>query len=276
MAVSSLLRRRRAGERASALAPAAAGGLQASTDAGAPLLALQGIGKHYGSVEALTDVDFTIHPSEIHALVGDNGAGKSSLIKVISGAHRPDAGTITTRSGPARIDTPEGAAHLGIATVYQHLALVDTRTVTENVFLGREPTRWLMVDRRTMTTETRSALDRLGINIASIRAEVGSLSGGQRQAIAIARAVQEGHGILLLDEPTAALGVRESRAVLDLILRLKEEGISIVWVSHNLHQVFEITDRITVLRGGRLVGSRLTAQTSPDEIVGMITGANLV
>jgi ABC-type sugar transport system ATPase subunit len=243
-----------------------------------PVFELRKVSKHYGPVRALEDVDFRIWPDEVQAVVGDNGAGKSTLVKIISGAHRHDGGAIFGGDGePVEIGSPERAAKLGVATVYQNLALVNSRSVAENVFLGREPVRRLMVDRRRLMRETEAALAALGVsNVASVEAEVGQLSGGQRQAVAITRAVLEGHRVLLLDEPTAALGVRESEHVLDLIAGLREKGVSIVLVSHNLHHVFRVSDRITVLRGGRVVGSCLRADTTPEQVVSMITGAHLM
>jgi ABC-type sugar transport system ATPase subunit len=239
-----------------------------------PLLSLRGIQKSYGSVVALYGVDFDIWPSEIHALVGDNGAGKSTLVKVIAGAHAADGGQILIDGVERAIGTPQASAALGIATVYQNLALVDCRTVAQNVFLGREPTRRFMVDRRRIRRESLEAVSSLGVaNLSSVDVDVENLSGGQRQAVAIARAVQEGNRILVLDEPTAALGVRESQRVLELIDRLRSRGISVMIVSHNLQHVFRVADRITVMRGGRIGGSRLTANSTPDEIVGIITGA---
>jgi D-xylose transport system ATP-binding protein len=242
-----------------------------------PIIALRGIRKHYGSVVALDGVDFDIWPSEVHSLVGDNGAGKSTLVKVIAGAHQSDDGALFVDGAETEIGTPERAARLGIATVYQNLAIVNTRSVAQNVFMGREPTRWLMVDRRRMERESAQAIKALGVaNLPSVHAEVGRLSGGQRQAVAIARAIQEGNRVLILDEPTAALGVRESHHVLDLIERLKAQGLSIVLVSHNLLHVFRVTDRITVLRAGKIVGSRMKSDTNPEEIVAMITGAHML
>jgi ABC-type sugar transport system ATPase subunit len=171
-----------------------------------PLLKLRGIGKLYGSLRALSDIEFSIYPGEIQALVGDNGAGKSSLVKVISGAHKADEGEILFKGQPVTINGPEDSMALGIATVYQDLALVGTRDVAHNLFIGREPTRWGMVDRKKMAAEARDVIKMLNVDIPSVDALVGNLSGGQRQAVAIGRAVHEGRSILVLDEPTAALG----------------------------------------------------------------------
>jgi ABC-type sugar transport system ATPase subunit len=238
-----------------------------------PLLSLRGVEKRYGSIVALHDVDFDIWPNEIHALVGDNGAGKSTLVKIIAGAHSADRGSITVEGVEREIGTPQASTALGIATVYQNLALVDCRTVAQNVFLGREPTRWRMVDRKRLRDEAAAAVGSLGVaNLSSVEIDVENLSGGQRQAVAIARAVQEGNRMLVLDEPTAALGVRESQRVLELIDRLRGRGITVMLVSHNLQHVFRVADRISVMRSGTIGGTRLISDTTPDEIVGLITG----
>jgi ABC-type sugar transport system ATPase subunit len=212
----------------------------------------------------------------VQALVGDNGAGKSTLVKIISGAHQPDRGEMLFRGKPVHFTSPSDAFALGIATVYQDLALVGTRDVAHNLFVGREPTRWGMVDRRKMVTEAQQVIQRLNVDIPSVDALVSNLSGGQRQAVAIGRAVHEGRAILMLDEPAAALGVRESHQILTLIEKLRDQGEAIVIVSHNLLHVFRVADRITVLRRGHLVGSRLKSETTADEIVKMITGADML
>ena len=244
---------------------------------GKPLVELKNVRKYFGSVRALDGVDFPIYPNEVHALVGDNAAGKSTLIKIVSGALEPTSGEIYFEGQPVRITQPSDAFELGIATLYQDLALVDVRNIGENLFLGREPTRFLIVDRRRMMAEARSLLNSMKVNIPSVEARVRELSGGQRQAVAIGRIVHEGSRVLLLDEPTAALGVKEAHEMLSLIERLKEEATkAIVVVTHNLAHVFRISDRITVLRRGEIVGSRMKADTNPDEIVKMITGAELL
>lgn len=236
------------------------------------VLELERVSKSYGGVHAVQHVDLEVWSSEIHAIVGDNGAGKSTLMKIVAGAHAPDDGIIRRDGMPVEIRSPQHAARLGIATVYQDLALVDTRTVAQNLFMGHEPTRGLVVDRRRMDAEAGSALGELRIHVPSVTTRVGRLSGGQRQGVAIARAVRQGDAILLLDEPTAALGVQESHKVLELVTRLRDAGRALLLVSHNLRDVFEIADRITVLRRGRIVGTRMTAATTPEQIVGMITG----
>ena len=241
-----------------------------------PLLELRKVSKNFGALRALNEVDFRIYPAEIQALVGDNGAGKSTLVKTISGAHRADTGAFFFNGKPVTIASPDDAFALGIATVYQDLALVGTRDVAHNLFIGREPTKWGMVDRRRMVAEARGVIGLLNVDIPSVDALVAQLSGGQRQAVAIGRAVHEGRSILVLDEPTAALGVRESHQMLSLIERLRDQGKAVVIVSHNLLHVFRIADAITVLRGGQVVGTRRKSETTADEIVKMITGADML
>jgi len=243
---------------------------------GRPLLELRGISKYYGHVRALEEVDFELYPGEILALVGDNGAGKSTLIKVISGAVIPDWGEIFLDGRPARVRSPQDAVSLGIMTVYQHLALIDTRDVLANLFLGREPSRWGMIDRRKMQEDAKRVLDELKISIPSLVVPVGILSGGQRQAVAIGRALLQGSRIIILDEPTAALGVEETRRVLELTEKLRTSGLSVIMISHNLHHVFAVADRITVLRGGRRVGMRRRSETTGEEVVRLITGVELI
>ena len=247
-----------------------------SPDKRESLLTLKKVSKFFGPLRALCEVDFDIYPGEIHALVGDNGAGKSTLVKTISGAHQADKGEIFFKGKPVSITGPDDAFALGIATVYQDLALVGTRDVAHNLFVGREPTRWGMVDRRKMLRETRAVINLLNIDIPSVDVLVSNLSGGQRQAVAIGRAVHEGRSILVLDEPTAALGVRESHQMLTLIEKLRDHGTAVLIVSHNLLHVFRIADWITVLRGGQIVGTRRKSETSADEIVKMITGADVL
>jgi ABC-type sugar transport system ATPase subunit len=249
---------------------------QGRSDQTEPLLALRKVSKFFGALRALHQVDFSIYPGEIQALVGDNGAGKSTLVKTISGAHQADEGEFFFKGEPVSIAGPDDSFALGIATVYQDLALVGTRDVAHNLFIGREPTRWLMVDRRRMVAEARQVIGLLNVDIPSVDALVANLSGGQRQAVAIGRAVHEGRSILVLDEPTAALGVRESHQMMTLIEKLRDQGKAILIVSHNLLHVFRIADCITVLRGGRVVGTRRKAETSVDEIVKMITGADML
>lgn len=237
----------------------------------------RGLSKSFGHVRALQDVDIDIFENEVLAIVGDNGAGKSTLTKIFSGVHQPDKGEVLIGGQTVRISDPHQARDLGIATVYQNLALVDVRDVAANLFLGREPTRWrFFVDRRKMLDDALKVIADLRVNIPSLTAEVGQLSGGQRQSIAIGRATSQQSRILIMDEPTAALGVKESRKVLDLILRLKADGNGVVVISHNMRHVFSVADRILVLRRGRLVGARLKGETTPDEVVKMIVGVEIL
>jgi ABC-type sugar transport system ATPase subunit len=235
------------------------------------------LSKSFGHVRALQDVDVDIFPGEVLAIVGDNGAGKSTLTKILSGVHEPDKGELTVGGRAVRISNPHAARELGIATVFQNLALVDVRDIAANLFLGREPTRWrFFVDRRKMLEDARQVLGDLRISIPAITAEVGQLSGGQRQSIAIGRAVSQKGRIIIMDEPTAALGVKESSKVLNLILNLKASGMGVVVISHNMRHVFSVADRILVLRRGRLIGLRRKAETTPDEIVKMIVGVEIL
>jgi ABC-type sugar transport system ATPase subunit len=240
------------------------------------ILELKGISKTFGHVQALREVDFQLLPGEVMALVGDNGAGKSTLIKVISGAHQPTAGEIYVDGKRTHIANPRAASDLGIATVYQDLALVDQRSVAANLFLGREPARGMVVDRKRMIAEAEQVIAKLHIRLPSVHALVGSLSGGQRQAVAIGRTMAQNSRIIILDEPTAALGVEQQQFVLDLVRQLKAHGHSIIIISHNLLHVFSVADRITVLRGGRNVGVRTQAETNSDEIIKLIVGAEML
>jgi ABC-type sugar transport system ATPase subunit len=242
-----------------------------------PFLAARGLSKRFAHVTALENVDLDIYQGEVLALVGDNGAGKSTLIKILSGVHQPDNGEIRIADEATRLANPHRARELGIATVFQNLALVDLRDVAANLYLGREPVKWRwFVDRAKMLEGARKVVADLKVNIPSLTAEVGQLSGGQRQSIAIGRATSQNGRIIIMDEPTAALGVKESRKVLDLILHLKAQGTGIVIVSHNMRHVFSIADRIAVLRRGRNVGTKRRAETTPDEIVKMIVGIETV
>jgi ABC-type sugar transport system ATPase subunit len=237
-----------------------------------PVLEAKGIVKHFGGVTALSGVDLTLFTSEIVALVGDNGAGKSTFVKILSGVHGPDEGEIRINGRQTRIETPQRAMQLGISTVFQDLALVNERDVAHNMFLGREPVRFrYFVDRRRMRREARQTISALRVGLPSVRARVGSLSGGQRQAIAVARAWQQGGQITLLDEPTAALGVREAGKVKDLMVTLRSEGHALLLISHNLESVFELADRIVVFRHGSKVADVAAEETSKHNIVSLLT-----
>ncbi len=238
-----------------------------------PILQLRGISKSFGSVQALTDVDFEVRSGEIMALVGDNGAGKSTLIKCVAGIHDVDSGEILFEGKPVHIHSPKDAGKLGIEIVYQDLALCDNLDVVQNMYLGREERDWLWrLKEPLMEQRTAETLRSLSVTtIRSIRQPVASLSGGQRQSVAVAKAVQWNSKLVILDEPTAALGVAQTRQVLELVKRLAEQGLAVVLISHNLHDVFEVATRITVLRLGRDVGVYEREKTTQQEVVQAIT-----
>src|SRR3954471_20355232 len=247
----------------------------------APLLELRGVSKRFGAVQALDGVDFRVGAGEVVGLVGDNGAGKSTLVKVISGIYSPDHGQISIDGVPIAIRTPEDATQLGIATVYQDLALADNLDVVANLFLGREglskgPARitW-QVDETAMEHRSHELLEQFAVTIPNVRTEVAALSGGQRQQVAVARSLLGEPKVVLLDEPTAALGVAQTAQVLRLIKQLRERGLGVMVISHNLADVFEVADRIFVLRLGRLAGTFEVSRTNQDEVVAAITGAHL-
>ncbi len=238
-----------------------------------PILQLRGISKSFGSVQALADVDFEVRHGEVMALVGDNGAGKSTLIKCVAGIHSPDSGEIFFDGKPVHIHSPKEAANLGIEVVYQDLALCDNLDVVQNMYLGREERDWLFrLKEPLMEQRTAETLRSLSVTtIRSIRQPVASLSGGQRQSVAVAKAVQWNSKVVILDEPTAALGVAQTRQVLELVKRLGDQGLAVVLISHNLHDVFEVATRITVLRLGRDVGIYVREKTTQQEVVQAIT-----
>jgi D-xylose transport system ATP-binding protein len=238
-----------------------------------PLLQLRGISKSFGSVQALTDVDFEVRAGEVMALVGDNGAGKSTLVKCVAGIHAPDSGEILFDGKPVHISSPKDSSKLGIEVVYQDLALADNLDVVQNMFLGREERDWLWrLKEPTMEHRTAETLRSLSVTtIRSIRQPVASLSGGQRQSVAVAKAVLWNSKLVILDEPTAALGVAQTRQVLELVKRLAEQGLAVVLISHNLHDIFEVATRITVLRLGRDVGVYEREHTTQQEVVQAIT-----
>lgn len=251
-----------------------------SRDGGSPVIEVRGLERWFGGVHALRGVDLEVYPGEIVALVGDNGAGKSTLLKTLAGGIAPSSGEIRIDGIVREFGKPADATAAGIATVYQDLALAPDLDVVENMFLGREelvrdmPRRWFgHIDRRRMERETRDALDRVHIRIPSVNAKVGDLSGGQRQAVAFARAVTWCEHILLLDEPTAALGVEQQRGVLDLILKIREQtGLSIILVSHQLPHVLEVADRIAVLRQGAITKVIPAAEATSEGLIAAITG----
>jgi D-xylose transport system ATP-binding protein len=241
-----------------------------------PTLELRGIHKSFGSVEALRGVDFEVREGEVMALVGDNGAGKSTLIKCVAGINLIDSGEILYDGRPVTIHGPKDAAKLGIEFVYQDLALCDNLDVVQNMYLGREAhDPFFRLREAPMEQKTAETLKSLSVTtIRSVRQPVATLSGGQRQSVAVARAVLWNNRVVFLDEPTAALGVAQTRQVLDLVKRLGDQGLAVVLVSHNLADVFEVADRISVLRLGRNVGVYETAKTNEQEVVQAITSGS--
>ena len=245
-----------------------------------PILELKGVSKSFGAVQALFEVDFHVSSGEVMALVGDNGAGKSTLIKCIAGIYSIDSGDVLFEGERVSIHGPKDAAKLGIEIVYQDLALCDNLDVVENLFLGREeksegPAGFVgQLDEVDMEKQTGELLENLAVTITSVRAEVGTMSGGQRQQVAIARSLLGEPKLVLLDEPTAALGVRQTAMVLGLIKTLRERGYGVVVISHNLADVFEVADRIYVLRLGQKAGDFKAGETNQDEVVRAITGAS--
>jgi D-xylose transport system ATP-binding protein len=238
-----------------------------------PLLEIRSLSKTFGSVQALTEVDFEVRPGEVMALVGDNGAGKSTLIKCVAGIHGYDSGDILFDGHEVTIHGPKDAGKLGIEVVYQDLALCDNLDVVQNMYLGREARDFLFrLNEPVMEQRTAETLKSLAVTtIKSIRQPVASLSGGQRQSVAVAKAVQWNSRLVILDEPTAALGVAQTRQVLELVKRLAEQGLAVVLISHNLHDIFEVATRITVLRLGRDVGVWERESCTQQEIVHAIT-----
>ncbi len=245
------------------------------------ILSMKGITKSFGPVQALDGVDFDVHPGEVVALVGDNGAGKSTLVKAISGIYAIDSGEFFFGGQPVKISTPNDATDLGIATVYQDLALCDNLDVVANLFLGQEtllagPGRaFRALDEIEMEQRSHELLDQLSVTIPSVRSEVGTLSGGQRQQVAVARSLLGEPKVVMLDEPTAALGVPQTKQVLALIKRLRERNLGVIVISHNLSNVFEVADRIYVLRLGRRAGVYGVKEATEEQIVGAITGATM-
>lgn len=240
---------------------------------GTPSLSLDGVGKAFGQVKALNRVDLAAYAGEIHCIVGDNGAGKSTTLKILAGIHQPDSGHIRLQGTSLTMRDAAHAHEHGIAVVHQDLALVECLDIATNMSLGAIPRRgWFMADRAAMEAEAQAVLSELKIRVGSVRTQVGLLSGGERQIVAIARAVRMNLPIMLLDEPTAALGVRETSHVGSILQELRSQGKTIVCISHDLEFVFAHADRITVMRLGNSIATRLRTQTSRDEIVGMITG----
>jgi D-xylose transport system ATP-binding protein len=244
-----------------------------------PILEMRVISKRFGAVQALSDVDFEVYQNEVVGLVGDNGAGKSTLVKIIAGTYQPDSGRYLFDGAEVSVHNPRQAANLGIQTVYQDLALCDNLDVVANLYLGREETRSAVpglfdsIDEITMEQRALRFIRDLHVSIPSVRSRIATLSGGQRQSVAVARAVMWNSKVVLLDEPTAALGVEQTRQVKDLILRLRNQSLGIVVISHNLADIFDVSDRIIVLRLGRRVATFNTHVSNPEQVVAAITGA---
>jgi ABC-type sugar transport system ATPase subunit len=241
-------------------------------DDAVPLLRLQGISKSFGPVQALAGIDLDVPAGQVTALVGDNGAGKSVLIKCIAGIHAPDRGTILWEGRPVHLHSPKEAAALGIETVYQDLALCDNLDIVQNMYLGRESLRRLVLDEESMETSAKQTLRSLAVtSVRSIRQPVASLSGGQRQSVAIARAVLWNSRLVIMDEPTAALGVAQTAMVLSLVRTLADRGLAVLLVSHNLNDVFKVADRIAILQLGRLVAVGPISEFDPQIVVDYMT-----
>jgi D-xylose transport system ATP-binding protein len=252
--------------------PGESGTGERPTEQGAPLLELRKVVKRFGPVQALTQVDLTVPAGQVTALAGDNGAGKSVLIKCIAGIHHPDGGQIYWDGRPVHIRTPREAAALGIETVYQDLALCDNLDIVQNLFLGRERTRFDLLNEESMEIAARETLQSLSVTtVRSIRQPVASLSGGQRQAVAIAKSVLWNSRLVIMDEPTAALGVAQTRMVLDLVRRLADRGVGVIIISHNMNDVFEVADRIAILHLGRMVVSGPISEFDRETVVDYMT-----
>ena len=243
-----------------------------------PVLHISGLTKHYGGVRALTEANFILQNSEHAAIVGDNGAGKSTFVRLITGVEQPSAGSIDLDGKPVSFSSPLNAREQGIETVYQTLALAEDLDVPANIFLGREITRLNLgplsvLNHRAMREQSIDMLAKTGVNIQDMTESLRGMSGGQRQCVAIARAAGFAKKLIILDEPTAALGVQETAKVEEIIKGLKARGVPLIIISHNLRQVFDLVDRIWVFRQGRIICNRRTSETNPQEIVGLITGA---
>ncbi len=239
----------------------------------APVLSMTGVSKRFGAVQALKDIEFHVSAGEVAALVGDNGAGKSTLVKAIAGVYTPDGGDVTFDGKSVNITSPGQAQALGIATVFQDLALCDNLDVVANLFLGNEELRGRSLDEVSMEKQSWQLLRELSAKIPSVRIPVASLSGGQRQTVAIARSLLGEPKVVMLDEPTAALGVAQTAEVLNLVERLRERGLAVILISHNMSDVMAVADRVSVLRLGRNNGDFRVADTNTQEIIAAITGA---
>ena len=246
-----------------------------------PMLQVRELTKRFGGLTAVDRVDMEVYPGEVVGLLGDNGAGKSTLIKMVSGVYHPDGGQIFFQGKELKLGSPMDALELGIETLYQDLALAENLNVYANIFLGRERTKPFLgliqvLDHAAMHQESLKVLKRLEIEIPSLRSQIKTLSGGQRQAVAIGRSIYWNAKLLIMDEPTAALGVQEQRKVLDLVRVLRSQNIPIIVISHQLYDIFSVCDRLVVMRRGKKVAERRTKETTPDEVVGLIIGSEEV
>jgi ABC-type sugar transport system ATPase subunit len=243
-----------------------------------PVLEVRNITKRFGGLIAVDDVNMQVFPGEVVGLLGDNGAGKSTLIKMVSGVYNPTAGQIFYQGEEVAIHNPMDALKMGIETIYQDLALAENLNVYSNIFLGREKLKKMLglvkvLDHDYMHEESKKVLKRLDIEIPSLRNKIGMLSGGQRQAVAISRSIYWDAKLLIMDEPTAALGVAEQKKVLGLVQTLKSQNVPVIIISHQMHDVFSVADRLVIMRRGKKAGERLVKDTSPDEVVGLIVGS---
>ena len=245
------------------------------------MLEVRSLTKRFGGLVAVDHMDMQVYPGEVVGLLGDNGAGKSTLIKMVSGVYHPDEGRIFFQGEEVKMGSPMDALELGIETLYQDLALAENLDAYSNIFLGREQTKPFLgfiqvLDHDSMREESKKVLERLEIEIPSLENQIKTLSGGQRQAVAIGRSIYWNAKLLILDEPTAALGVHEQRKVLDLVRLLRSQSIPIIIISHQLYDIFSVTDRLVIMRRGKKVAERLTKDTTPDEVVGLIIGSEEV
>jgi simple sugar transport system ATP-binding protein len=241
-----------------------------------PIIELKDIEKSFGKVNALQGISLKVHPAEVHCLLGDNGAGKSTMIKILSGVHQPTKGEFLFANKPVSLQSPREALDLGIATVFQDLAMLPLMSITRNFFLGREPKKSFgplkVFDTATATTTTLEELRKIGIKLRDTEQTVGTLSGGERQAVAIARAVYFGAKVLILDEPTSALGVQQSAVVLKYIVQAKANGIGVIFITHNVHHAWAVGDAFTILNRGRSYGTFLKSETNREKLLGMMAG----
>ncbi|MGX5847500.1 ATP-binding cassette domain-containing protein [Mesorhizobium sp. PL10] len=241
-----------------------------------PAMELRGVSVNFGSVRALQDIDIKVYPGEVHCLLGDNGAGKSTLIKVLSGVHRPTKGEIFVDGKPVAFRSPRDAQDLGVATVFQDLGMISLMSITRNFFLGREPTKsslpFSRIDKDRANTIARQAMADIGIDVRDPTQAVGTLSGGERQSVAIARAVHFGAKVLILDEPTSALGVHQAAMVLKFIIEARMRGLAVIFISHNIHHAYPVGDTFTLLNRGRNRGTYAKSDISRDEVISIMSG----